>query len=176
MIMGVCGSGKTTIGSHLAEALNCTFLDADDFHPDSNKEKMREGIPLSEEDRMPWLQAISNALREVITSGTSVVLACSALRKTYREILSSSDPNYASRGHSSSVKFVLLDVPAEVLADRLRKRMEKGEHFMPPTLLQSQLELLDIDASEGILQVDANQSPPDIVGIIQELLSENRTS
>ncbi|XP_021846287.1 gluconokinase isoform X2 [Spinacia oleracea] len=170
VIMGVSGSGKTTIGNLLAEAANCAFLDADDFHPDSNKEKMRKGIPLSEEDRMPWLQVLCNALKNRITDGEITVLACSALRKNYREILRSSDPSYVTEKQGSRVKFVLLNVPVEVLADRLNKRLTNGEHFMPPSLLQSQLQLLEIDASEGILQVDATLNPAIIVETVRDSL------
>ncbi|KAL2921500.1 Gluconokinase [Bienertia sinuspersici] len=137
---------------------------------------MRKGIPLSEEDRMPWLQVLCNALKQRITAGKCTVLACSALRKKYREILRSSDSYYIPGKHDSSVKFVLLNVPVEVLADRLNKRLEDGEHYMPPSLLQSQLELLEIDASEGILQVDATQNPTVIVEMIQDLLNQKKDS
>lgn len=174
VIMGVSGAGKTTVGNLLAEAANCAFLDADDFHPDSNKEKMRNGIPLSEEDRMPWLQVVCNALKDRITDGKTTVLACSALRKNYREILRSSDPSYIPERQGSSVKFVLLKVPVEVLADRLSKRLTNGEHFMPPSLLQSQIELLEIDGSEGILQVDATQNPTVIVETIRDSLVQRK--
>ncbi|KAK9732479.1 hypothetical protein RND81_04G002800 [Saponaria officinalis] len=172
VIMGVSGAGKTTIGHLLAESLNCPFLDADDFHPDSNKEKMSKGIPLSDEDRLPWLQVLCQALKDYITSGKRAVLACSALRNKYREILRSSDPTYVPGGYCRSVMFVLLDACAEVLYDRLNKRLAKGEHFMPPTLLKSQFELLEIDASEGVVRVDATQSPSVIVDIIQTALPQ----
>ncbi|KAL9225080.1 hypothetical protein vseg_001045 [Gypsophila vaccaria] len=170
VIMGVSGVGKSTIGHLLAETLNCPFLDADDFHPNSNKEKMSKGIPLSDEDRLPWLQILCQTLKDYITCGKKAVLACSALRKQYREILRSSDPSYAQGGHCNSIMFALLEVPVEVLYDRLNKRLATGEHFMPPTLLKSQLELLEIDASERILRVDAAQSPSVIVDIIQHAL------
>ncbi|XP_074320418.1 gluconokinase [Silene latifolia] len=171
VIMGVSGAGKSTIGNLLAEALNCPFLDADDFHPQSNKEKMSRGIPLSDDDRVPWLQVICQALKEYITCGKKAVLACSALRNTYREIIRTSDPSYVPGGPCSSLKFVLLDVPVEVLSDRLKKRLAGGQHFMPPNLLKSQLELLEIDASEGVVQVDATQTPSVIVDIIKVALS-----
>ncbi|XP_010671157.2 gluconokinase isoform X3 [Beta vulgaris subsp. vulgaris] len=176
VIMGVSGAGKTTIGNLLAEAAKCTFLDADDFHPDSNKEKMREGIPLSEEDRMPWLQGLCDALKERIIAGKITVLACSALRKRYREILRLSDPDHLPGRHNCSVKFVLLNVPVEVLSDRVNNRLANGEHFMPPSLLQSQLELLEIDVSEGILQVDATQNPSVIVKTIGDSLIQTKAS
>ncbi|XP_038874456.1 gluconokinase [Benincasa hispida] len=167
VLMGVCGSGKSTIGEMLGKALDFTFLDADDFHPISNKEKMSKGIPLSDEDRIPWLEKIRDTLRENITCRRSVVLGCSALQKHYREILRSSDQNYEKMETMKCVvKFVLLDAPAEVIASRLEKRAKEGNHFMPSTLLKSQLDLLQIDDSEGIIKVDATLTPQAIVSNI----------
>lgn len=174
VIMGVSGSGKSTIGHMLAEVMECSFLDADDFHPTSNKEKMHKGIPLSEEDRIPWLETLRDTLRERLLDGKNVVLGCSALQKHYREILRSADPNYRSGSFSSSVKFVLLNVEAKVLAARLQTRAAEGKHFMPPSLLQSQLELLQVDEVEGIWKVDASLSPQAIVGNIQALILQSK--
>ncbi|XP_022159527.1 uncharacterized protein LOC111025918 isoform X2 [Momordica charantia] len=145
----------------LAKAMNLNFLDADDFHPNSNKEKMSKGIPLSNEDRLPWLEKVRDALKESIACKKSVVLGCSALQKQYREILRSADPNYEIG--SCVVKFVLLDAPPEVIAYRLERRAKEGNHFMSSTLLESQLDLLEIDDSEGILKVDATLTPQVIV-------------
>ncbi|GLT95322.1 hypothetical protein SLE2022_130110 [Rubroshorea leprosula] len=170
VLMGVCGSGKSTIGVMLAKVLNCSFLDADDFHSVANKEKMRQGIPISNEERIPWLRTLRDALEESLLSGKTVILACSALQKQYREILRSADPNYAPGSHASLVKFILLDVEAEVIAVRLHKRAAEGTHFMPHTLLQSQLDLLQIDDSEGIVKVDATPSPEVIVSKMQSVL------
>lgn len=170
VIMGVCGSGKSTIGNLLAKVLNCSFLDADDFHPESNKDKMKRGIALSDKDRIPWLETLRNALREYLLSNNTVVLGCSALQKNYREILRSADPHYEHGSFESMVKFVLLDARAEVIAARLEKRAAEGNHFMPPNLLQSQLDSLQLDPSEGILKVDATQSPDDTVNGIQALI------
>ncbi|KAJ8771292.1 hypothetical protein K2173_026469 [Erythroxylum novogranatense] len=173
VIMGVCGAGKSTTGEMLANVFNCDFIDADDFHPQSNKEKMRQGIPLSEEDRIPWLEVIRGALMEVLTSGKTGVLACSSLQKQYREILRSADPNYQYGSYACSVMFVLLDASVEVLSERLNRRAAEGKHFMPANLLQSQLELLQIDECEGILKVDATLNPQEIVKSIQEFLSRS---
>lgn len=171
VLMGVCGSGKSTIGEMLGKALDFTFLDADHFHPISNKEKMSKGIPLSDEDRIPWLEKIRDTLRENTACRSSVVLGCSALQKHYREILRSGDPNYEKNGKMRCVvKFVLLDAPAEVIASRLEKRAKEGNHFMPSTLLKSQLDLLQIDDSEGIIKVDATLTPQAIVSNILKLV------
>ncbi|TQD85845.1 hypothetical protein C1H46_028545 [Malus baccata] len=162
--------GGCTIGEMLAKEINSSFIDADDFHPQSNKEKMRNGIPLTEEDRIPWLETLRNSVRDKLVAGGTVILGCSALQKRYREILRSADPNYKPGSCASLVKFVLLDAQAEVLAARLEKRIAEGKHFMSPALLQSQLGLLQIDDSEGILKVDAILSPQEIVNTIQRLL------
>ncbi|XP_057959412.1 gluconokinase isoform X2 [Malania oleifera] len=130
-------------------------------------EKMGKGIPLLDEDRIPWLETLRDALREKLLSGKVVILGCSALQKKYREILRSADPNYELGKYTSLVKFVLLDVPAKVLAARLEKRAAEGLHFMPAALLQSQIDLLQLDDSEGILRVDGTLSPQEIVSTIQ---------
>ncbi|KAB1205512.1 putative gluconokinase [Morella rubra] len=166
VIIGVSGAGKSTIGAMLAKAMNCSFLDADDYHPISNKEKMSEGTPLSDEDRIPWLETLRDALRAGLVSGKISILGCSALRKQYREILRSADPNYELGSYNSVVKFVLLDAWAEVLSARLEKRAAEGKHFMPAKLLQSQLDLLQIDEAEGIFKVDATLSPDTVVSTI----------
>lgn len=174
VIMGVSGAGKSTIGEMLAKAMNVSFLDADDYHPLSNKEKMQKGIPLTDEDRIPWLETLRNTLRESLVSRKFVVLGCSALLKQYRNILRSADPNYEGGSHASVVKFVLLDARAEVLAARLEKRAAEGKHFMPAKLLQSQLDLLQIDESEGIFKVDASLTPETIVNLIQKWIFSSR--
>lgn len=166
VIMGVSGAGKSTIGEMLAKFMNGSFLDADDYHPLSNKEKMHKGIPLSDEDRIPWLETLRDTLRESLVSGKFIILGCSALQKRYRNILRSADPNFEAGSYASVVKFVLLDAPADVLAARLEKRAAEGKHFMPPKLLQSQLDLLQIDELEVIFKVDATLSPQTIVSII----------
>lgn len=138
-------------------------------------EKMRAGIPLSEEDRIPWLETLRDALRESLVNRKSLILGCSALQKRYREILRCADPNYEPESYTSVVKFVLLDAEADVLAARLEKRAAEGKHFMPSSLLRSQLELLQIDDSEGILRVDATLSSHVIVETIQALVIQTES-
>jgi gluconokinase len=127
---------------------------------------MHKGIPLSDEDRIPWLETLRDTLRESLVSGKFIILGCSALQKRYRNILRSADPNFEAGSYASVVKFVLLDAPADVLAARLEKRAAEGKHFMPAKLLQSQLDLLQIDELEVIFKVDATLSPQTIVSII----------
>ena len=132
-------------------------------------EKMGMGIPLTDEDRMPWLESLRDAIKEFLINKKGLVLGCSALKKQYREILRSGDPDYKLECYASAVNFILLDAPAEVLITRLNKRAAEGKHYMPASLLQSQLDLLNIDESEGILRVDATLSPESIVNTIKEM-------
>ncbi|KAG9147033.1 hypothetical protein Leryth_005276 [Lithospermum erythrorhizon] len=154
----------------LAKAINCSFIDADDYHSYANKEKMKNGIPLTDIDRLPWLETLRDTLRMSQVNGQTIILGCSALKRSYRDILRSADPNCKSGSPGCAVKFVLLDVGAEVLAARLDKRAANGNHFMPAKLLQSQLNLLQIDDSEGVLKVDATLDPQIIVTNIQDLI------
>jgi gluconokinase len=130
LVMGVSGSGKTSVGQALAAQLHCPFTDADSFHSDANRAKMGAGIPLTDEDRLPWLRAIGDAIRAVSISGTSHVFACSALKADYRRIL---DP-------MGECRLVYLRGTPEVLAERLSGRQG---HFFNPALLQSQLDTLE---------------------------------
>jgi gluconokinase len=129
--MGVSGSGKSTIAAALAERLGWSFEDGDKFHPESNVAKMRAGHPLTDEDRWPWLRAIADEIERVCAAGGHVVIACSALKRAYREVL--------LRGRDD-VRFVFLDGSQPLIADRLAHR--KG-HFMPPGLLDSQFKTLE---------------------------------
>jgi gluconokinase len=131
IVMGVTGSGKTTVGERLAADLGWRFHDADDFHSAANKAKMHAGIPLTDDDRWPWLDAIHAALERDVADHVSAVAACSALREAYRRRLESALPD---------VRFVLLDGDAAVLASRLSHRTD---HFMNPALLQSQIDTLE---------------------------------
>ncbi|XP_027347818.1 gluconokinase [Abrus precatorius] len=166
VVMGVSGAGKTTIGRRLEKETKYKYFDADDFHSESNKEKMRLGIPLTDEDRMPWLESLRDVIKEHLINKKGMILGCSALKKQYREIFRSAVLDYKWGSYSSAVTFILLDAPAEVLSVRLIKRAAEGNHYMPASLLQSQLDLLQIDESEGILRVDATLRPQSIVNAI----------
>jgi len=130
VVMGVSGSGKTTIGKQLAARQGWRFADADAFHPSANVEKMRQGVPLTDADRAPWLAAVRDALDAWQAAGESGVLACSALKQTYREILSP----------QGDAVFVHLRGSPEVIGPRMR---ERTGHYMNPGLLASQFEILE---------------------------------
>ena len=125
--MGPSGSGKSTVGTALAARLGAEFVDGDDLHPAANVAKMAAGIPLQDEDRMPWLRVVGETLR----SRDSIVVACSALRRSYRD---------AIRAQAHDAFFAELSVPRGELEQRMRAR---NEHFMPASLLDSQLETLE---------------------------------
>lgn len=131
IVMGVSGCGKTTVARALAERLRATFLDADDFHPVANVEKMRSGIPLSDDDRLPWLDSLNQQLHTRAAAGERVVLACSALKARYRAAIAKDVPH---------VDWIFLDGPFELIAARMR---ERSSHYMPESLLRSQFETLE---------------------------------
>ena len=149
ILMGVSGSGKSTVGASLAQRLECPFLDADDFHPAANVEKMKRGIPLNDEDRMPWLARLHDELEHRLGSGASVVLGCSALKESYRKILEEG---------LSQIDFVFLDVDQLTLRERLGKRKD---HFFPKELLESQFAALERPADAIV--VDARLQFQDVV-------------
>ena len=148
VLMGVSGSGKSTVGRMLAAELGWPFYDGDDFHPAANVEKMANGIPLTDADRAGWLAALSKLIRNLNTDGRSGVLACSALKQTYRETLQTDTPN---------VKFVYLKGSYDLILKRLQARQG---HYMRPELLQSQFETMEEPGQA--LVVDVAQ-PPDII-------------
>lgn len=136
VVFGVSGSGKTTVGKALAERLGCEFADADDHHPPENIEKMRMGIPLDDADRAGWLSDLRDLIDERRVAGTDLVLACSALKQKYRDLLSG---NPEASG-DSGVRFVYLRGTFETIWRRL---IERPNHFMNPDLLRSQFDALE---------------------------------
>ncbi len=148
LIMGVTGSGKTTVGRMLAERLGWVYLDADDFHSPSNKEKMHQGIPLTEADRIPWLDAMHAALQAEAAQGKGVVLACSALRQEYRERLMA----------GLDVKLIYLRGSRELIATRLAKRMN---HFAGVPILDDQFAVLE-EPHDAVV-VDISETPEQMV-------------
>lgn len=156
LIMGVSGSGKTTVAKRLAESLSWKFADADDFHPQENIEKMRCGIALSDADRIPWLQKIQDIIQQSLSENINLVFTCSALKESYRQKLLISQEN---------VKLVYLKGSFELIQKRLQ---ERKDHFMSEKLLKSQFDILEepVDA----IVVDISQPLELIVEDIREKL------
>jgi gluconokinase len=151
VVMGVSGSGKTTVGHELAERLGVPYAEADEFHPRANIDKMSAGTPLTDEDRWPWLRAIAAWIAEQAGRDGGVV-TCSALKRRYRDLL---------RSAADSVWFLHLDGDRELIADRITSR---HGHFMPPALLDSQFaDLEPLDPDEPGLTVDVATPPEEIV-------------
>jgi gluconokinase len=161
VLMGVSGSGKTTIGAQLASELGWPFADGDDYHSASNIEKMRNGIPLTDADRGPWLEALRSLIAKWIADGTSGVLACSALKQAYREKLEA----------GPEVHFVFLTASPEVLRARLHRR--EG-HYMKEEMLQSQLATLELP--DNAVAVDVSGSIAETVKQVREKLGLSRSA
>jgi gluconokinase len=156
ILMGVSGVGKTTIGRALAQELQWHFAEGDDYHSAANKAKMHAGIPLTDEDRAPWLQSLRSAITGWLAAGENVVLACSALKASYREILQV----------SPEVKFVYLRGSYELIAQRLASR---HGHYMNPDLLGSQFETLE--EPKDAVTIDVGPPVPQIVKEIRAALA-----
>jgi gluconokinase len=164
VVMGVAGVGKTTVGRLVAVELRLPFHDADELHPEENRRKMAAGIPLTEEDREPWLRAVAEHMAAWELEGGAVV-ACSALRRRYRELLEAASPG--------NVYFVFLDAPPEVLRARLAQRVG---HYMPPSLLPSQLAALEPPGPDEALQIEAVGTPADTTrAVVSGLREAGRT-
>jgi gluconokinase len=155
VVMGVAGSGKSTIGAALARTLGVEFVEGDDYHPPENVERMARGIPLTDDDRAGWLRALASRLREAADAGTGLVMTCSALKRSYRDVLRAGAPD---------VRFVFLRGPRALIADRLANR--RG-HFMPASLLDSQFATLEEPSpDEGAWVCDIRESPDDLVATL----------
>jgi gluconokinase len=160
VLMGVTGSGKTTVGKLLAAETGWQFADGDDFHSAANRQKMHDNIPLTDEDRMPWLATLHQLLLGWYEGGKSGILGCSALRKSYRDLLLDQIPPV-------NIRFILLEVSRPVLEERLK---ERKNHFMNPGLLQSQLDSLEI--TPDLMRVNAEAPPEQIVQrILDQILA-----
>lgn len=164
VIMGVSGSGKSTVGELLGRRMGVPFIDGDDLHPATNKEKMRAGIPLEDADRRPWLQEIGRTLGEHQEERKGIIIACSALKRRYRDLL---------REYAPEVVFIHLEGAMDILAERMAAR---SHEFMPGTLLASQLEALEpLDPDERQLILDVRHTPPVLVDEASQALEARTT-
>jgi gluconokinase len=156
IFMGVSGTGKTTIAKLFAQKTGAAFYEGDDFHPPANVAKMRQGIPLTDSDRAPWLLALGKIIVDALMQNELAAIACSALKAKYREQL---------QGGDARVQFVYLTGPPELIAERMKQR---HGHFMPPQLLASQLATLEPPTNAIVLSIQ--KSPEEIVtDLIQAL-------
>ena len=153
VVMGVSGSGKTTVGAKLAQELGWSFYDADDFHSEANREKMAQGMALNDEDRAEWLAALRGLIRKHLEEGSSCVLACSALKQRYRDTLAVNE----------KVRFAYLRGSFDQIETRMKRRKD---HYMPVQLLQSQFEALE-EPRDAVI-VDISHTPEDIIHIIRK--------
>lgn len=149
IVMGVSGSGKTTVGETLAQRLGWAFYDADNFHPPANVQKMSSGTPLTDEDREPWLEALNQLISTNLREHKSLVLACSALKEKYRRHL--------AKGHENKTQFVYLEGDFETIYTRMQAR----QHFMKPAMLRSQFETLEEPANAIV--VDIRQPQDEVI-------------
>ena len=155
VVMGVSGSGKSVIGSTFARVLGVDFVEGDDYHSAANVKRMSSGVPLTDEDRAQWLRSLAGRIREAKDSGIGLVVSCSALKQSYRDIL---------RAAASELRIVFLHGPRALLAERLASR--RG-HYMPPSLLESQLATLEEPSPDEQAWVcDIRESPEDIVAAL----------
>lgn len=160
VVMGVASSGKTSLGERLAERLGWPFRDADSFHPPANVAKMSSGIPLTDEDRKPWLSAIAAWIDELRNSGGNGIVTCSALKKAYRDVIVGDRPDVA---------LVYLKGSRELIGQRMAARQH---HFMPPSLLDSQFATLEepgADEKPLVVQVEASKE-----AIVEQVVRELR--
>jgi gluconokinase len=159
VLMGVSGCGKSTTGTRLSKLLGWPFRDADSFHPQANIDKMSKGLPLTDDDRQPWLAAIANWIDERLASNQSGIVSCSALKRSYRRVIIGDRPD---------VRLVYLKGDIDLIGDRVSRRKN---HFMPPALLKSQFDALEEpQADERALIVPIVMPPRRVVdNILQQL-------
>jgi gluconokinase len=160
VVMGVSGSGKTSVSVELTRQLGWEYIEGDDLHPEANVAKMAGGVPLDDEDRRPWLQRIADMIGEHEAAGTSLIVTCSALKRSYRDLLREGHP---------SVWFAHVEASPEVLAERLAHR--RG-HYMPPSLLDSQLATLEPLGDDEPGEVIAGDGP--LAQTVAEVLTDLR--
>jgi gluconokinase len=154
-VMGVAGSGKSVIGAALARELGVDFVEGDEYHPPENVARMAHGIALTDADRAGWLRALAARIREAKDAGTGLVMTCSALKRSYRDVL---------RAEAPELQFIFLKGPRALIAKRLAGR--RG-HYMPASLLESQLATLEEPSpDEGAWVFDISESPQDLVAAI----------
>ena len=160
VVMGVSGCGKSTVGRYLAEAYGDEYVEGDAFHPSANVVKMAAGQPLCDEDRVEWLRALKHEIGSACARGVGLVVSCSALKRSYRDLLREADP---------ALRFAHLDGPRALIAERLSARKD---HYMPPLLLDSQLAVLEpLGADEQGVVLDIRQAPAQLV---QQILASER--
>jgi gluconokinase len=163
VVMGVSGSGKSTVAAGLVDRLGCDFAEGDDFHPPANVAKMRAGTPLDDEDRWPWLRTLAAWIGEHEQAGRSVVVTCSALKRSYRDLLRDGHP---------SVWFAHVTVDPDLLRQRVQKR---SGHYMPPSLLDSQLATLEpLQDDEPGASISGAGTPDAVVEKLLTTLSTER--
>lgn len=161
IVMGVSGSGKSTIGLALATELGMEFIDGDDLHPRANKAKMAAGHPLDDEDRAPWLEIIAERIGAELAEGKPIVVACSALKRRYRQQLISYAP---------SVVFVHLEGQRDIVAER---QAHRDHEYMPNSLLDSQYATLEpLESDERSIIVDLAQTPAEMVRFVESKLAD----
>jgi len=162
IVMGVSGSGKTAVGRELARQLGCPFYDGDEFHPPENIAKMARGLPLDDHDREPWLARLRELMGEHAKKGETAVFACSALKKSYRDLL---------RAGGDPMQFVHLQGDFELIWDRMRRRKT---HYMKADMLESQFDALEPPGSDEAMIVDITQNVADITSAILDQLGQMR--
>jgi gluconokinase len=163
--MGISGCGKSTVGQMLAEKLGMRFAEGDDYHPPANVAKMSKGQPLNDNDRMPWLKSMADDIKSWTEQDIPAVLSCSALKKSYRNILTNGNPK---------VRLVHLHGDTQIVRDRMTKRRD---HYMPPSLIDSQIATLEIpEAQEKVLTINLADDPVKIVDQIIVTLNLRSTA